>query len=189
MVKPFRTHEEQIVLLKSKGLIINDETFAFDVLRSTNYYRLNAYFHQFLVNDSFLPETKFETIIDIYEVDRKLRRILAEHLEQIEIKTRCQIAYELGKEFGPETFYDHSSFKDFKQWEALQEALKKATTRDVIDPVAAHYYSEYDGRFEIWVVVEYLSFGELSRLFGISHTRVQGEIAKSFSVHETLLKN
>jgi abortive infection bacteriophage resistance protein len=189
MVKPFRTHEEQISLLKSKGLIIKDESSALNILRSTNYYRLNAYFHQFLNDDTFLSGTTFETITEIYDVDRRLRRILSEHLEQIEIKTRCQVAYELAREFGPEIFYEYTNFKDFSQWEALQEALRKATTRDDIDPVADHYYSKYSGRFEIWVIVEYLSFGELSRLFGISHTRVQGEIAKSFGVHETLLKN
>ena len=37
------TFEEQIQILKKRGLIVNDEDFAIQILRRINYYRLSAY--------------------------------------------------------------------------------------------------------------------------------------------------
>ena len=41
--KPFKNYDEQIALLRERGLIITDEAYARDVLKRMNYYRLSAY--------------------------------------------------------------------------------------------------------------------------------------------------
>jgi abortive infection bacteriophage resistance protein len=190
MPKIFLTLDEQIKLLRdTKGLIIEDVDHAREVLSDNNYYRLNAYFHQFLENDKFLKGTSLDSILKVYETDRCLRRLLLEFLEKIEIKARCGIGYELGREYGPEAFFDVANFKNAVEWENLQASFTKATNRYVNDPVADHYYNDLQGQFEIWVIVEYFSFGEISRLFGITDSRVQSIIAQRFNIHETLLKN
>jgi abortive infection bacteriophage resistance protein len=190
MTKPFLTQEQQLELLRdARGLIIDDEVIALKVLKSNNYYRLNAYFHQFMEGDKFILGTHLNTILQAYETDRILRRLLVEYLEKIEVKARCQVAHELGNEFGPKAFYDCSNFNNAVEWESIIASFTKSANRDLTDPVASHYFKEYDGVFEIWIVVEYLSFGELSRLFGITKKHIQSKIASNFEIHEVLLKS
>lgn len=190
MAKKFLTFEQQIELLRdTKGLLIDDIDFARAILGSNNYYRLNAYFHQYLVEDKFVVGTSFNDIVRGYETDQLLRQVLRRYLEKIEIKARCQIGHELGRAYGPNAFFECDHYKNAAEWEKLLESFKKATSRDDHDPVANQYYNDLSDDFEVWVVVEYLSFGELSRLFGICDTIIQAKIATSFGVHETLLKS
>ena len=41
--KPFKSINEQIDILKERGLIINDIPYAYNVLSHVNYYRLSGY--------------------------------------------------------------------------------------------------------------------------------------------------
>ena len=145
MTKSFLTQNQQVDLLIARGLSINDREIAIQKLQSINYYRFNAYFHQFLKDNTFIRGTTFDNILSAY-----LRR----------------------------TGY----------CDALFLSILKQFSRDKKDPIAEHYYANHDGQFEVWVIVEYLSFGDLSRLFSISNNEIQNVVAKSFNVHETLLK-
>ena len=46
--KNFKTLDEQIEILRNKGMTINDETFAKKVLLRENYFFLNGYRHLFM---------------------------------------------------------------------------------------------------------------------------------------------
>lgn len=48
-VKPFKTYDEQLDILKRRGMIIEDEDYALKVLKSENYYRLSGYWLTMLV--------------------------------------------------------------------------------------------------------------------------------------------
>ena len=55
IAKPFKTYEEQIELLKSRGLTIKDECFARHVLQYMSYYDLiNGYKSVLIPNDYFI---------------------------------------------------------------------------------------------------------------------------------------
>ena len=43
MKKEFKTIDEQIEVLKNKGLIIEDETYAKEILLKENYFFINGY--------------------------------------------------------------------------------------------------------------------------------------------------
>lgn len=45
--KPHLTYQQQIELLKNRGLIVKDEQFAIIKLQHISYYRLSAYFLPF----------------------------------------------------------------------------------------------------------------------------------------------
>ena len=79
-MKDFKTYAEQIDLLKTRGLIINDETFALEKLKEENYYNIiNGYKDLFITpgtTDNFITGTTFEEIYYLYDFDRILRNIL-----------------------------------------------------------------------------------------------------------------
>ena len=75
-VKEFKTIEEQISILRNRGLIIDDEEKAKNTLSNLNYYRLSAYSLTLRKNNNFNSNVHFSDIIQIYNFDMELRAIL-----------------------------------------------------------------------------------------------------------------
>ena len=72
--KPALTLEQQIELLQSRGLIINDTERAIRHLSNVSYYRLSAYMLPFkimsyngTVTDSFIKNTTWDDIWNLYK--------------------------------------------------------------------------------------------------------------------------
>lgn len=86
------THIEQLELLKSRGLAINDCSFCLEKLSSINYYRLSAYLLPFKdSNNSYQNGTNFQQIYNIYEFDRHFRNLLFQAIEVIEVSLRAKL--------------------------------------------------------------------------------------------------
>ena len=96
--KPALTFEEQIALLKSRGLVIDDEQRATRHLSNVSYYRMSAYMLSFKkldanenVLDEFEEGTTWDNVYDLYKFDRKLRLLIFDAIERIEIALRTQV--------------------------------------------------------------------------------------------------
>lgn len=106
--KKFTTIQEQIEILKSRGLSISDEQKASDFLIRNNYYRVSGYSLTLRKNDVFDKNASFENIMDIYECDHELRHILLKHIETIEISVKSAYSYEFAKVYGPTGYPDNA---------------------------------------------------------------------------------
>jgi len=161
------TYEQHLNLLKSRGLTINNPEDAAKFLRQVNYYRFTAYCIPFQKpRDVFLPGTTFEAIVDLYQLDEKLRGAVFALLTPIEIFLRTQIAYELSHKWGAFAHYESSMFQNetaHNQWLA---ELEKATV-DSKEPFIEHYRTKYRGfpRLPLWMACEIMSLGSLSTLY------------------------
>ena len=77
--KEFKNLDEQIAILRNKGLTIENEKFAREVLFRENYFFLNGYRHLFLKSledRSFKEGTTFEELYSLFLFDRSFRNIL-----------------------------------------------------------------------------------------------------------------
>jgi abortive infection bacteriophage resistance protein len=96
--KPALGLPDLAILLASRGLIFDDWAGAHEHLEHIGYYRLTGYLHQFKVAgpatdaDSYLPNTTFESVHDRYIFDRRLRLLILEAVEKIEIAARVSIS-------------------------------------------------------------------------------------------------
>jgi abortive infection bacteriophage resistance protein len=166
-LKPPKKFEEQLEILKSRGLIINNESFALEILKRINYYRLTGYMLSFKTpEDAFLQNITFEDIYSIYLFDKKLRLLLLEKIEDIEIEFRTHICYYIAHEYGSLGYKDSKNFND-EQWFnqfllGLKDNIDKNKNRELF---VGHHLEKYSGEFPIWVIIEILSFGSLSMLF------------------------
>ena len=80
--KPF-SFEDQIQRLISHNMDIADVDFAKLVLSEVNYYRFAGYALQFRDKnnpDDYLPGTRFETVLRLYQFDADLRSVLKSYL-------------------------------------------------------------------------------------------------------------
>ena len=95
------TLEEQIQLLRSRGMLINNEEKAKEVLSDIGYYRLGFYWFPMEIdypnknnrNHLFKDTADFDDAVRLYYFDFKLRNILLKYLSRIEISFKTSLIY------------------------------------------------------------------------------------------------
>ena len=92
--KEFRTIDEQLEILHSRGLNIENEENAKNFLLHNNYYRISGYSLTLRKNDVFSPNATLQNIVDIYNFDHEFRHVLLKYIEIIEVTFKSVYAYE-----------------------------------------------------------------------------------------------
>jgi len=99
--KPPLTYAQQVALLQSRGLVINNIGEAVKFFQQVNYYRFSVYCIPFqTTRDVFYPGITFEKIAELYRLDEILRNDYLELLSPIEIFLRTHVVYELSHGLG-----------------------------------------------------------------------------------------
>lgn len=179
-VKPFKTLEEQIAILEDRGLIIDDENVAKKSLANLNYYRLSAYTLTLRKHDHFYENVHFSDVMQIYRFDMELRAALMYLLESIEVSMRTYIGYYHAKSFGALGYYKEESFENVDRFHKFELDYKSAIEEYGDKEVFVKHHNDiYEGKFPIWVLVELLTLGTLSRLFKNLTSEVRDEICRN----------
>lgn len=171
-IKTATTIDEQIARLKLRGMTIEDESFAKDMLLDIGYYRLGFYWFPLEKtypkrdnrNHSFKKGASFLTALHLYEFDKKFRNLLSSYLLDIEVNVRTKVIY-----------YISNLYKDNPTWFADNRIVmapyisqfdlkykREVANNDVIKRHAAKHIN--DKYAPAWKTLEYLSFGDLIRL-------------------------
>lgn len=178
--KPFLTIEEQLDLLESRGLIIDNVDNASACLARLNYYRLSGYTLTLRKGNRFYDNVKFSDVMQIYNFDRELKMLLSQWLEDIEISLRTRVGHELGR-ISPTSYLDVNSFASQLHFNEFREELHHALKNNKNEAFVKHHNSKYDGVLPCWAIVETLSFGALSRLFCNLNVSLKKEVCAYYS--------
>ncbi|MDY3696927.1 Abi family protein [Staphylococcus hyicus] len=191
-MKPFKTYEEQIQILKNRGLTISGED-KYD-LENENYYNvINGYKDLFLMkkpaSDEFLePETyitgtSFKEVFSLYKLDRRLRNTIIEYLLVFETHLKSRIAYYFSEKYSePHSYLYFQNYSDNEDSETVLKTvatLSSIMTKTNKQPIK-HYISHHDG-VPFWVLMNYLTIGNVSYLFQILDEDIKNNISKSYS--------
>lgn len=180
-IKKPTTFDEQINIIENRGCIIDDKTFAKDVLSRVNYYRLTAYFLPFKnVDGNYKAGTKFETIYQIHEFDRKLRHLLFPVIEEIELMLRTQLSYYHVHTYGALGYLNKDNFNAKHNHTRFKEHIEKSINNNKHQLFVSHHINNYGGSFPLWAVIELFTMGELSIFFSDMHTKDKKKISKLF---------
>lgn len=193
VLKPPITITQQLELLQTRGMLIDDHSLAAAYLLENHYYHLNIYFHKFMQPncDNFIPGTNFSDIVNANSNDSWFRRELSLLLEPLEIKLRSCLAYYLAIQYGSDVFYIKNVFNEKNYYERLQASISNEIRKRQNDPVVLHHNKKYAGKFPIWVIVEFFSFNQTSKLFSSLKTPDQKRIASTYfnGLNEDFLGN
>jgi len=196
MAKSFKTLEEQIEILESKGLIIQNKEEVKDILLRENYFFLSGYrllFMESFANKLFLPGTTFEELYSMFQFDRHIRNIIFKNLLIIENNIKSITAYNLSMNYGireddylnPRNFTNDKKRK--KQVEDLLRKMKRQIRVNGGQHQATIHYTERYGYIPFWIAVKVLSFGIVSELYQILKPDDQEAIAYDFGVDSNSL--
>ena len=189
--KPAKTYAEQIDILRSRGLLVNDPCWAEQCLRHHNYYRLSAYRFPLTIHgapDQFIHGSTFEQLWALYEFDRRIRHLVLEASKRVEISVRSRWAYEVGHAHGPQSFEDAALFRNRDHHARSLQKLDEELARSKEDFVA-HFRDIYGmKRPPIWAACEVMSFGQISSFYGqLVSARLRQVIADTYGLDERVL--
>ena len=189
--KTFKTLDEQVAILESKGLKIEDYEEAKMILFRENYFFLNGYRHLLMEQDGkgiFIKGATFRELYGIFLFDRKMRNIVFKYILVIENNIKSIISYQLSKKYGYRE-KDYFNAENFRQ-----ENFKLTQVHDIINKMkrqvrlngkqhqaTAHFLTNY-GYIPLWVSVKVLSFGIISELYSILKVEDQREIADYYKI-------
>ena len=138
--KPFKTYDEQIAILRSRGLIISSDENARAILKQMNYYRLSAYSLTLRKDDVFYPGTTIEDILALYDFDSDLQK------------------------YGPLGYLNNQNFESEVNHAAFLKDLFQSIKRSS-DVFVIHHKEQRQGIYPIWVAIEETTFGALSKFY------------------------
>lgn len=220
-LKDWKSYQDQLTLLKSRGMIVTDEPKALDYLERIGYYRLSGYWYPFrerseiccpldplscqkptvgknkktktdkLVFDQFIQGTSFQNAVDLYVFDKKLRLLVMDAIERIEIALRVDLSHRLGKydKFAylrPELFHDsfsnelipNTGLTSHHDWLTKHATLINRSREEFI----RHNREKYGLPVAIWVACEVWDFGTMSTLFAGMKEDDQDAIANEYGI-------
>lgn len=194
--KVFKTLDEQITILKDKGLIVSDEDKAKDILFRENYFFISGYRHLFMrsmKDNEFIKGTTFEELYAMFLFDRRIRNIMFKFILVIENNIKSIISYSLSRKYGYKD-KDYLNPKNFSQ-----DPMKVRQVKDVLGKMkrqirvnglkhaATFHYMQNYGYIPMWILVKVLSFGIISELYSILKVEDQLKIAGNYNLDvETL---
>jgi len=189
--KIFKNLEEQIEILKNKGLVVKDEVFTKEVLLRENYFFLHGYRHPFtksLDKEIFIKGTSFEELYSLFCFDRSLRNIFFKNILIIENNIKSIIAYQMSKKYGYKE-KDYLNKKNFNTapernrqvTDLLSKMKRQVTVNAPYHSATSHYLNNY-GYIPMWVLVKVLSFGIVSELFSILKKEDQYDIVDLYDL-------
>lgn len=192
-LKPPTSLAQQLTLLRNRGMIL-EESFAKQWLTSVSYYRMSGYWYPYcrlqfphdpkdpVRLDDFETGTSFDEVARLYEFDRKLRTLIHDGIERIEVALRAKVGEQLVTR-GALSYKDSSAFRnEFKHAEWLSKAQKRANRAKPRNQSIKHYVSKYSD-FPFWVLADVLDFSDLSILFDGLITKDQHTISQSFGLN------
>jgi len=180
--------KDLVTLLKSRGLIISDEKKAVSYLTNISYFRFSAYLHPLLKNPKTAHQYKigatFEMALDMYRFDRKLRVLLFDELEKIEVAIRTAmnnlVSDALNDVFWMTENRHFSNPVSFTKSLALIQSELDRSKEEFID----HFKNKYFEPFPpAWMISEIIPLGVLCSIFNnIQSMRIKKIVAGQFGL-------
>lgn len=191
--KPYTTFAEQVDKLRERGLTVLDTTKAEKQLETIGYYRLSSYFFFLEEKNSdgsrshkFCKGATFDDAMRFYVFDQKLRLLVMEAIERIEVSLRSSWAHKMSELNGSHAHMDWTLFEDFNEYqESLNLLIKEVSPTRTSSTEIKHYFDNYSTPPipPIWMVTSCMNFGELLRwIKNTKSTPVKLYVAKSVGV-------
>ena len=171
-MKKAYTIDQQIARLKLNGMAFDDEEKAKEILLDVGYYRLGFYSFPYEIKFPCLehrdhklkPGTTFKSVYDLYEFDTRLRRLLLNALDRIEVNIRTKIIYHISLRYIDDPcWFVNRKYVAPKFVNDFEEQVYAAMRRN---PVIQHHHANHPGIYApAWKTIEFMTIGNIITLY------------------------
>ncbi len=186
--KPFLSLEQQADLLLSRGLQA-DRQELINLLSSVSYYRFSGYLYPFKTEqETYREGLTLEEVMDLYAFDHKLRLLVLDAVETVEVYFRSRLTYHFCRLHGPFAYTDRSLFPgfdpardDFVSWQKkLKDQVDRCRKPSNREDFVSHFFSRYGdchNSLPLWMLAELMDFGTVLSLYRGSDPSLRKTIA------------
>ncbi len=191
--KPPLSFEEQAALLLSRGLVA-DPLELVDTLHHVNYYRLSGYLYPFREPDeTYRPGTTLDTVWRRYTFDRRLRLMVLDAIERVEVAVRTQLVYEHVHRYGPFGYTDPDNLPklDSQRHRLFLTRVGDETARSK-EVFVKHFKAKYGDQhtyLPLWMVSEIIPYGVLFTLFSGVEPDIKRAISRAYAIPDKVLSS
>lgn len=185
--KPFRTHNQMLKILRDRNMEV--PTSAKRILERENYYCIiNGYKDLFLKPESeietYIDGTSFYDVYTLFLFDRELRSILFPTIIQAESYIKSLLAYYFHLHHPEKNSF--LAFENYRQDNSYAgKVLKTISTLSCCisnqKNNAVTYYIDTYQHCPLWVLTNFLTFGQISKMFAVCSPDIRLDISKHFS--------
>ena len=144
-----------------KNIFVEDTQDCELFLSHVNYYRFSAYYLPFLdrATEKCFDGTTFERVKQIYYFDQQLRVLILSIIEDIEIHLRTELANYHSHKYGPDDYMSPEHCNPKHDHAAFLKHVRSCIKENESTLVVQHHREKYNGRFPLWVIIEFFSIG------------------------------
>ena len=193
MLKKYQTNEQLIEYLISKNVIIEDKEKTMKNIEKYSYYSIvNSYKNVFKdKNNNYKPNVTFEEIFSLYEFDKNIKAIFLKFALEIEVIIKSFMANTLLEKYGVKDYLkienlDEDANEDFKN--NLIENINKEIKDNYNKHASIKHYKDVYNFVPPYVLTKVLTFGTISRYYGLLKQNDRQDISKCFKISDKLLK-
>ncbi|GAA1804872.1 Abi family protein [Actinomycetota bacterium] len=203
-LKPALSQSDLLDRWQQRGLILDDRDRAARYLRHIGYYRMSAYVRSFEADerDILRAGTTFDEVLGLYIFDRKLRLIVLDALERVEVAVRAALGDQMALVHGPHWYENSAHFArpgthtrlledvDRMVTDQIQRPREQLVGQDSFVSALEHYVTRYGepARPPTWIVMEELSFGSMRNVYAsLANTTAQNDIARTLGLRAPVL--
>lgn len=190
----FKTINEQLQILSSRGLNFNDKHKASLYLLTNNYFNIiNGYSKYFQSSndpedDQYVEDANFDEVCNLYLFDKDIKQALFNSILHVEHHLKSILAYRFAETYPNKRYayldlecYNHDKKHRVNALETISKISRLIETKiKYKDDVITHYVNKYDD-IPIWVLVDFLDFGTLGLVIKSLPTNIQNKIAKDLN--------
>ncbi|WP_294408396.1 Abi family protein [uncultured Ruminococcus sp.] len=186
--KIFATYDEQIAILREKGLSVTNEEATIKWLKKISYYSLISGYKDIFKekpNGNYISGTEFEHIVCLYLFDENLRSVFLQFIIKIEKNIKSLYSYSFCESYGDkQNDYLNVTNYNCNKYEAeineLISIIKENINKSKKYPYVNHYVKKHKKEVPLWVIMNTLTFGNISKMFSFSQQSLQSKIARNF---------
>ena len=187
--QPSMKVDDQIINLRKKGLIIENEDYARSFLNDVSYFRLIKAYSLGLKerNGNYYEDVRFEDIVSLYNFNSNFRQHLFKEIEKVEVHLRCRLSNYFCDIYGVFGYEDMINFAVPPEvYTVFYDEIQKEIARNIRAPFVRNFYENYiESKIPLYALVELMSFGTLSKFYKNMKNEDKKAIAATFGVGYT----
>lgn len=188
-IKKPTTFSEQVEILKSRNLKIENEERAIDILSSINYYNFTGYLYTYKDSSDMYHDITFDKAYNIYLCDKRIKSIIMYAVELVEHNLKTKIAYVLSHELGAIGYTCSSNFVNAQEHQRLMKNFRRSVFNNKNLLFVKHHNAKYGGNFPIWVAIELFTLGMVRNCYKNLQTPIKKKISREFNVGAIYLES
>lgn len=186
--EPYKNVHDLVQLLIARGLNITDRQKAERYLSTIGYYRLSAYMIPLMRTPKsaklFKSGVSFRQAMMLYRFDKKLRMLIFNEIEKVEVAIRATIINTICELTGDKFWMTNPvHFADASKFANTLSLISKEVRRSHEEFITDFRTNHTDPYPPVWMLAEILPFGYITNIFcNLKDKKLKKKVSQQFGL-------